>query len=98
MEKIAKSYYDNIPRIKKNVEDSREYERKNIERFHRYKKFIFESTFIERQKVDPAIVEKIRNDEIELLKFGIKWLKDLLFNYKNFEVNPENNAVSVKDN
>jgi Fe-S-cluster containining protein len=48
----------------------------NIDQFRR---FVFDSSFLERNRVDPATVEKIRNDEIALLEFGLKWLKSALF-------------------
>ncbi len=48
----------------------------NIDKF---KNFVFESTFLERYDIDKETVEKIRKDEIELLKFGITWLKSVLF-------------------
>jgi hypothetical protein len=67
----------------------------NIDKF---RQFVFESPFLERHEVEPEVVEKIKNDEIELLKFGMKWLKGLLFNYKNFEVDPEKQTVSVAAN
>jgi hypothetical protein len=36
--------------------------------------------------VDAALLEEIRNDEIALLKFGLKWLKWLLFKEGNFKL------------
>jgi Fe-S-cluster containining protein len=48
----------------------------NIDKF---KQFVFESSFLKRYEVSAATVEKIRNDEIALLQFGLKWLKGLLF-------------------
>ncbi len=48
----------------------------NIDKF---KAFVFESSFLERYDIDPQMVEKIRADEIELLKFGCRWLKTSLF-------------------
>lgn len=65
----------------------------NIDKF---KQFVFESSFLERYDIKEDVVEKIKNDEIALLKFGLNWLKDILFNYKNFEVDPEKQEVSVK--
>ncbi len=65
----------------------------NIDKF---KSFVFESTFFDRYKTDADVVEKIKNDEVELLKFGLKWLKDLLFDYRNFEMDVKNKTVSVK--
>ncbi len=54
----------------------------NIDKF---RNFVFESSFLERYPTEAELVEKIRNDEVELLKFGMKWLKDVFFNYENFE-------------
>jgi uncharacterized protein len=48
----------------------------NIDKF---REFIFESTFLERHDIDDKTIENIKKDEIELLKFGTKWLKSLLF-------------------
>lgn len=50
-----------------------------------FKRFVFESTFIERFKVDPETVKIIKEDEIALLKFGLKWLKDILFQHKDLD-------------
>jgi Fe-S-cluster containining protein len=52
----------------------------NIDKF---KQFVFESTFLEKIDVDAETLEKIKNDEVELLKFGVKWLKGLLFKDKD---------------
>ncbi|MDM8524761.1 YkgJ family cysteine cluster protein [Desulfococcaceae bacterium HSG8] len=48
----------------------------NIDKF---KEFVFESSFLDRYNIDAETVEKIRADEIELLRFGMKWLKTILF-------------------
>ncbi|OGP58425.1 MAG: Fe-S oxidoreductase [Deltaproteobacteria bacterium RBG_13_49_15] len=48
----------------------------NIDKF---REFVFESTFLTRYPADPETVEKIRTDDIALLRFGIKWLKEVLF-------------------
>ncbi|MCP4353661.1 MAG: YkgJ family cysteine cluster protein [Desulfobacterales bacterium] len=48
----------------------------NIDRF---REFVFESTFLDRYDIDTELIEKIKKDEIELLKFGITWLKSVLF-------------------
>ncbi len=50
-----------------------------------FRRFVFESSFLQRYPTEPEIAEKIKNDEVELLKFGMKWLKDVFFNYENFE-------------
>ncbi len=45
----------------------------------RFRRFVFESTFLERFPVDEATRQAIANDEIELLKFAFRWLKTILF-------------------
>jgi Fe-S-cluster containining protein len=48
----------------------------NIDKF---RQFVFESTFLQRYPTDAKTIAKIRNDEFELLRFGILWLKSVLF-------------------
>lgn len=48
-----------------------------------FRKFVFESTFLERYPVDAHTLEKIKTDEIELLAFGVTWLKSVLFKEKD---------------
>ncbi len=48
----------------------------NIDKF---KKFVFESSFLDRYKVDAETVKIIKEDEAALLKFGLKWLKGVFF-------------------
>jgi Fe-S-cluster containining protein len=45
----------------------------------RFRRFVFESSFLKLYKVDPGVVEKIRSDEVELLNFSFRWLKWVLF-------------------
>lgn len=55
-----------------------------------FREFVFESSFLKRFGVDAATVEKIRADEIELLKFGLEWLKSILFR----QTDPEQQAAA----
>jgi uncharacterized protein len=48
----------------------------NLDEFRR---FVFESTFLERMPVDDATQEQLKTDDVALLKFGVNWLKNLLF-------------------
>ncbi len=48
----------------------------NIDKF---KKFIFESSFLTKYKLDEKMIEKIKSDEIELLKFALEWLKFVFY-------------------
>ncbi|MBA2848494.1 YkgJ family cysteine cluster protein [Thermosulfuriphilus ammonigenes] len=49
----------------------------NVDRF---RDFVFGSRFLEIYDVDEQTVEKIRQSELELLKFGFLWLKKALYN------------------
>ena len=55
----------------------------NLDKFRR---FVFESKFLERFVVDDETVDKIRRDDVELLKFGFKWLKFALFGEAVMEI------------
>jgi Fe-S-cluster containining protein len=48
----------------------------NIDKF---RDFVFKSSFLDRYDVDPETIKKIKENEIELLKFALKWLKSILF-------------------
>ncbi len=44
----------------------------------RFRRFVFESKFLEIFDIDPEEIEKIKNDEIALMKFGFKYVKYIL--------------------
>ncbi|ACN17299.1 conserved hypothetical protein [Desulforapulum autotrophicum HRM2] len=48
----------------------------NIDKF---RKFVFESTFLQRYDIDGDRLEKMRQDDIQLLQFGFEWMKTTLF-------------------
>lgn len=45
----------------------------------RFRRFVFESSFLSLYKIDSATKDMIRDDEIQLLHFGFDWLRWLLF-------------------
>jgi hypothetical protein len=55
----------------------------NIDKF---RQFVFESSFLNRYDIDKTTVEKIKTDEISLLEFGMKWLKQILFKGGDFNM------------
>ena len=61
----------------------------NIDKF---REFVFESSFLNRYSIDSTTLERIKTDEIALLKFGLKWLKWLLFKEGEFEMKPGANG------
>lgn len=48
----------------------------NIDKF---RKFIFESSFLNRYDIDDAIISDMKENDIKLLQFGFEWLKAMLF-------------------
>ena len=44
----------------------------------RFREYIFESNFLNIFDLEEETVEKIRNDEIELLKFGVRYIKFIM--------------------
>ncbi len=54
-----------------------------------FKRFVFESSFLDLYKVAPETVEKIRDDEVEMLKFAFSWLKFLLFKEGDFQLDED---------
>ena len=55
----------------------------------KFRDFVFKSTFLNRFELDPARIERIKRDDVELLKFGIDWIKFGLFGEKLFKVRPK---------
>ncbi|MBW2107443.1 MAG: YkgJ family cysteine cluster protein [Deltaproteobacteria bacterium] len=45
----------------------------------RLKRFVLESSFLDKYDVDPKRLETIKKDEVALLKFGLDWLQSALF-------------------
>lgn len=41
----------------------------------RFRRFVLESTFLERFEVEPEVVEKIKEDDVVLYHFAIRWLE-----------------------
>jgi hypothetical protein len=41
----------------------------------RFRRFVMESTFLDRFEVEPEVVEKIKEDDVELYHFAIRWLE-----------------------
>jgi Fe-S-cluster containining protein len=48
----------------------------NVDKLRR---FIFESSFLEKYDVEEVLLEQIRTDDVALLKFGFDWLQSALF-------------------
>ncbi|MFC2171922.1 YkgJ family cysteine cluster protein [Acidobacteriota bacterium] len=57
----------------------------------RFRKFVFESSFLELYDIDDELKAGIKTDDLELLKFAYQWLKFCLFGDKveMIRINPE---------
>lgn len=55
----------------------------NIDKF---RAFVFGSTYLDKFDVDEKTREKIKEDDVELLKFGYNWLKFALFGEQTMKV------------
>ncbi|MEJ2726400.1 MAG: YkgJ family cysteine cluster protein [Deltaproteobacteria bacterium] len=62
----------------------------------KFRDFVFKSTFLDRFEVDPARIERIKGDDVELLKFGIDWIKFGLFGQKLFTIRPKAKGLRQK--
>ena len=51
--------------------------------------FIFNSNFLNAYEVEPEVVAKIKEDELELLKFSLKWLRFTMYGEGDFKVKEE---------
>ncbi len=58
----------------------------NIDKFRR---FVFESTFLNKFDVDKATIAEIKEDDVALLKFGYRWLRFTLFGEKTMTIKDE---------
>ena len=52
----------------------------------RFRRFVFESRFLQVFDVDEARVEALRNDDQELLEFGIQWLRLTIFGERSMKL------------
>jgi hypothetical protein len=55
----------------------------------RFRRFVFESRFLEVFDIDKEQVEKIKTDEIALMKLGFKYIKYLLLLEETLKVKKE---------
>ncbi len=99
--------YDGINRdwkalqLRKNLPGQPELDEKKQIQFYmasynsdQFRKFIFESNFLNIFDIDEETVEKIKTDEIELIKFGFKYIKYIMMLEKTLHLKED--AVKYK--
>jgi Fe-S-cluster containining protein len=52
----------------------------------KFKRFVFESKFLQYFDVEEALVDRIRTDDVELMKFAFGWLKFALFSETTMKI------------
>ncbi len=55
----------------------------------RFRTFIFESSFLDRYKLKPALIKKIKKSDTELLKLGFEWVKFFLWSIPPENIRPK---------
>ncbi len=60
-----------------------------------FRRMVFESSFLEKFEVDEALQAQMREDDVELLKFGFEWLKFSLFGEPTMTIKP--NVVAAAE-
>lgn len=55
----------------------------------KFRRFVFESRFLQYYDIEPEVIDTIRTDDVELLKFAFQWLKFALFNEPAIKVREE---------
>jgi len=51
-----------------------------------FRDFVFNSSFLKRYKVKSNIIKKIKENEVELMKFGFSWIKFYLWGIKTNKI------------
>jgi len=54
-----------------------------------FRKFVFESKFLDAYEIEPEVVKRIKEDDIELLKFSLQWLRFTMYGEGDFKVREE---------
>lgn len=65
-----------------------------------FRSFVFESSFLMTYEVDDETLAKIREDDIELMKFSFRFLASALFGTEDLKIRPEKiqtRAAQMKD-
>jgi uncharacterized protein len=60
----------------------------------RFRDFVLKSTFLDRFQLDPTRIEKIRRNDLELLKFSFDWIKFGIFGQKTLSLKQKPSVAS----
>jgi len=62
-----------------------------------FRRFIFESSFLDTYELDPEVLEKIREDDVELMHFSFDYLANSIFGTQTLKLNEEKVKEKVKE-
>ena len=62
-----------------------------------FRRFIFESSFLDTYVVDEETLDKIKNDDVELMLFSFKYLANTLFGAEGMSIRQEKIDVKVRE-
>lgn len=62
-----------------------------------FRRFIFESSFLDTYEVDQEILDKIREDDIELMHFSFKYLANTLFGAQGLTIKKEKLDAKIEE-
>lgn len=63
----------------------------------RFRRFVLESSFLDQFEVDPKEAETIKNDDVALFKFAMKWLEYGLIGQQSLKVKPDVMAAKKEE-
>lgn len=58
----------------------------------RFRRFVFESSFLKLYEIDETTVDRARSDDVALLQLGFRWLKWLVFKDGDFAMDDQSAA------
>ena len=107
LEDQGASHYDRMGAFFKEITLHDYFQRQNqldpakMEMFHmacydldRFRRFVFESSFLKRFEIETEQIERIRNDDVELLEFACTWLKFSIFGEPTLKIKDDLPAAS----
>lgn len=62
-----------------------------------FRRFIFESSFLETYEVDPETIDKIKDDDLELMHFSFAYLANTLFGAQGMTIKKEKIDAKVEE-
>ena len=62
-----------------------------------FRKFIFESSFLETYEIDQDTIDKIREDDIALMHFSFKYLANTLFGAEGLKIKQEKLKAKIEE-